>query len=70
MKRIHIDEQGQEIVEKLDDVTPPPPPRSISGPPPAPDAKFMETWDVLQAPHPVHGKPAPDEDEDDKWGGS
>jgi hypothetical protein len=76
MKRFHTDDQGHEHEERLDDVTAPPPlpagggggPRPRSGE--GPNDSFMETWDVLQAPRPVHGKPLPDEDEDERWGGS
>ncbi|MDB5098635.1 MAG: hypothetical protein JWM80_3056 [Cyanobacteria bacterium RYN_339] len=69
MKRSHDDAKGREVEEKLDDVTPPEGggggPRKVG-----PNDSFMETWDVVQAPHPARGKPLPDEDEDEKWGGS
>jgi hypothetical protein len=71
MKRYHDDEQGREIEEKLDDVVAPERPAGGGGGPrkPGPNDSYMETWDVVQAPHPVHGKPLP-EDEDEDWGGS
>jgi hypothetical protein len=71
MKRIHTDEHGREHEERLDDVTAPPPPPGGGGGQHrrGPNTSYMETWDVLQAPHPAHGEPLPEE-EDEEWGGS
>jgi hypothetical protein len=50
---------------RLDDVTPPPNSHG-TGLPPTPGDGFMETWDVVEAPHPTRAAPLP-KDDDDEW---
>lgn len=57
---------GREVEKHLDDVTPPKGGGGGTATPSRPDG-YMETWDVVQFPHVAHGKPLPDDKDEDDW---
>jgi hypothetical protein len=66
MKRENSLPDGSTKSERLDDVTPQP--KGGGGGQMAPrEEGYMETWDVLEAPHPTHAAPLPLDDNDDEW---
>lgn len=62
MKREKPDSNERKAEHKLDQALP-----GGGGGGVGPNPGYMETFDVIQAPHPKHGKPLPDEDEEQDY---